>query len=1206
MLLRAFALGLIAFPVWPQIVLENFTSRRLSHDGTTYLWRVLDSEDPDQVDHGLINQTWWITGASNAGQQGNCYTGCGLYWDNNIYPYDTFPLGWLQGYVKSGTFTSSVNRLSFKFYCDTTVTNGDGNAGGFVMGTYIKGHTVTADAANQGQHYYHRFATNVYANHWVYAVMNQQPQHIVGGDVGTMPVLDPEWNAPTDQGTGGGTQPPVHYFDGMTRFYFDTSPTSYSAHGQQGGGWELNNCYFSDFEFAIVNGEPDHLVSNTSGTYNGTAFQATFDAPNSVNQTYSIAYSRSDLHINGFASGTSGGTVQSTGTDYPSITWTSPALAEGSGLYVGVQPQGGDGSFTQIFVPSTSPNPSLAIYNANFRAAMQAVQNSIAVKPQPRVLTTAQHIPSNLNWVNSGQGSCDPAANTCPFNSTTKFNAFTDGMETNGASGLDLNIDLVVMSAASQYTGSIATDCPSGWRCKSLANLDALIAHAAGDGLTVKLRPSMGNVVTPCGLTSSSNEAAAEACIKPLEVAAALRWPTTVQRISILHEAVGAFGSDMPMPLTVSFVHTLLVNTAAALHTANASLKVGAAAETMFAADAAYFNDYLTISGLNYIGVDLYGSSCDVSQYPTTAVSTLASWGASIATAGKQGDIEEAAAPRWLPLTCTNPGEQFAYEGSGDSDFLATQPIWLDVITRAAGAYGYRSFSLFPSPPLLWTTSDAPNSFMTSGTYVADMMAHLTESTLTGARYARTQGWYSGSIQGKAATAGRITLIADAGCNSVANDTSVHIATFYNGVRTFAPPASPGAIYADAQYNCPVTRLSNGFTQFNKSIGPEYSSPSAMNQNDTLIMLGTSDGFYAAVDKFGHVVVPFANLHIAGTPGPRWMYGDPYSFVYLKSGGTKNVLAKGTIPTNYNACRPTCTVTETILHTFPEYSILDIGGGEGDLQNDNFIALNGTLVSDGTNEVFVYDMANDVKHTPLNYGSSANFNNAEPMPTTDVAVCLTAGPVISGVVYPGKFLFDNDMTFIRKLSTGCDHDTFFAYNGHRWHASTDGMAQFCSQAGFYTEDIDIGPSSAVCHHNGQFPHGTSTHMGSAKDGSGWVSISLVDYSTVPNSASYSLNGIWNQGCGPNNVVGGGFGFWCSYQDEIMAYDFAHDKLYRVAQHRSCPQSATQQSYSKIPKASMARDGAYISYSSDMCLGYNAPLNDYRDGWMVDVTSIRNR
>src|SRR6266536_362712 len=111
----------------PSIVLEDFATRRLTwaNDGTK-LFDVYLGEGPDQIDGGISNGVWTVTGATTAGAPAGCYTGCGLYWQFLTYPYlwngGSKPNGFMQGYIKSGTFdANNTNRLQFKMMCTADV-----------------------------------------------------------------------------------------------------------------------------------------------------------------------------------------------------------------------------------------------------------------------------------------------------------------------------------------------------------------------------------------------------------------------------------------------------------------------------------------------------------------------------------------------------------------------------------------------------------------------------------------------------------------------------------------------------------------------------------------------------------------------------------------------------------------------------------------------------------------------------------------------------------------------------------------------------------------------------------------------------------------------------------------------------------------------------------------------------------------------------
>jgi len=340
-----------------QVILDDFATRRLNPQGSN-LFQLYTGEDAGQVDYGVSNGVWHIKGDTTSDCASGCYTGGGIYWQMITYPYQ-WPSGFMQSYVKTGTFSSTMNRLNFKFSCSATIPRNTDGSDTLQIGTYVKPHS-DSNQSNQGQHYYHQFDFNVYSGHWILAELNMQPQHIVGGPT-TNPPYDPEFNSPTMGGA-------VHYFDGLTRWYFDTQGA-----GSNGAGWAQKDCYFKDIELRQVDSEPESLVSSTTGQYNGNQFELTWAGPG-TGQAYSVYYSRASMHIAGLQTGTPGGTVSDPG-GYKAVFWQSPSLPLGTGLYVAVQPQG-NSNFSEIFIPPMdSPSSSFSPCDLN----QDGVTNSLDV-----------------------------------------------------------------------------------------------------------------------------------------------------------------------------------------------------------------------------------------------------------------------------------------------------------------------------------------------------------------------------------------------------------------------------------------------------------------------------------------------------------------------------------------------------------------------------------------------------------------------------------------------------------------------------------------------------------------------------------------------------------------------------------------------------------------------------------------------------------
>ena len=190
------------------------------------------------------------------------------------------------------------------------------------LGTYVREHGAS-DAAWAGRHFYHIMDPSFYAGRWHLFEINRHPQHEVGADS--------NFNWPDNP-----SLPAVGYFDGLTRFYFDS----------QGGSFSSMSWWFDDFTFATVAGEPDTLVSSICAVYSGTKYEVTWSGPKNVAQSFDVYTSTSSMKPGGVATGTLRGTVANPGSAYTGCVW-SWTTAEVPVLYVAVKPQG-QALFTEI------------------------------------------------------------------------------------------------------------------------------------------------------------------------------------------------------------------------------------------------------------------------------------------------------------------------------------------------------------------------------------------------------------------------------------------------------------------------------------------------------------------------------------------------------------------------------------------------------------------------------------------------------------------------------------------------------------------------------------------------------------------------------------------------------------------------------------------------------------------------------------------
>ncbi len=417
--------------------------------------------------------------------------------------------------------------------------------------------------------------------------------------------------------------------------------------------------------------------------------------------------------------------------------------------------------FLVVFT-AAAQSPTLTQYKTGLASALASIRAQTAGLPQPKILLSGQHMLGVANWVDSGQSSCTPNV-SCVWNNARVLNGYTDALVSAGVSAIDINMDVTPLSAASQYKGKLKSDCPSGWDCQTLAVYDQMIAHALAAGVKVRLAPTPTPVqVTACGLTSSSTELDVENCFKPLYVAAAARWPG-IDSLTLLHEiGAGIWSSSLPNTMSVADVRTFIINCSAAVKAQQPGIKIGAATDTMFpAGENPYYNDWIAnaASSLDFFGVDLYPSTWDVTQYPSTALTLAASQAAAAKRIGKEVRINEANRPPWVPQNAQPTGSN-AILGNDDMEWFndGSDMEWLDTMLPWAAANGFSSFSVYATSTFIWYTSDQSMDNSQSPAFMTHLLQHLSETTSTGMAYKRFGQWWAASLQANARITGRAVL----------------------------------------------------------------------------------------------------------------------------------------------------------------------------------------------------------------------------------------------------------------------------------------------------------------------------------------------------------------------------------------------------------------------------------------------------------------
>jgi hypothetical protein len=341
------------------IILEDFATQRKTADNTQNLFAIYSPGGQTQTGgYNSGNQDFEVTVTGiGGGASGGCYwhfLPCG---DVDLY---SWPNGFCQHYIKSGVFSTSVNRMIIKVTRTTDRASSE-PYGGLEIGNYAKSHNYS-DTSQQGQHYYWKSSVGFYANEPVYLFLDAQVHHRVGTDANLNHPYDPTWN-----GDDGGFCPtPTHFFDALTRWYWDSGPNDGS--GDVGAVYKIDNIYMDSTNEATepitsLQGSNDasplliKQANTATVTYNPAAnsssggYELTWDAPKNLASSFRIAYKTSSMKASGgWTSGTwDGNTISGPNSAYVGCKWVSPALSRGN-YYFGIKPTTNNtpGYFTEI------------------------------------------------------------------------------------------------------------------------------------------------------------------------------------------------------------------------------------------------------------------------------------------------------------------------------------------------------------------------------------------------------------------------------------------------------------------------------------------------------------------------------------------------------------------------------------------------------------------------------------------------------------------------------------------------------------------------------------------------------------------------------------------------------------------------------------------------------------------------------------------
>jgi len=387
------------------------------------------------------------------------------------------------------------------------------------------------------------------------------------------------------------------------------------------------------------------------------------------------------------------------------------------------------------------------------------------------------------------------------------------------------------------------------------------------------------------------------------------------------------------------------------------------------------------------------------------------------------------------------------------------------------------------------------------------------------------------------------------------NDTTVYAPPAY---LTFLPPPAGGS-YTDAVFGTAIKRLTNAMAAPDvargsgvvTSIGPEYSSMTPLNKDNTRLLLAHFS-YFGLYDGAGNFLrsLPF---EINTSSEPRWSRVDT-NVIYYVSG---NKLKQYNIGTN----------TMAVVRAFTEYRTIS-GKGESDIcfDGDHFV-----LAGDNR-YVFVYEISTDTKRAVFDTAAH-DFDSIYITPNDNVTITwLTNG----SSRYNGIELFDTDMNFLRQLTHAGGHmDVTRDVNGDEvliWVDAADTQLQVRCEAGVVKVRLSDGQQTCIW----QGDWSLAAHV-SAPDGNGWVFVE-----------TYAAGD-------PIPPTG-----WNAYSNEFLLVKLDGTEVRRLGHHRS----RHFNSYMWQPKLSTSRDGTKAVFGSNFglqaILGYP---KEYSDAYLIDLSTM---
>ena len=409
---------------------------------------------------------------------------------------------------------------------------------------------------------------------------------------------------------------------------------------------------------------------------------------------------------------------------------------------------------------------------------------------------------------------------------------------------------------------------------------------------------------------------------------------------------------------------------------------------------------------------------------------------------------------------------------------------------------------------------------------------------------------------------------------------------------TFIPPPV-GQTYVDPVFGCPVKRLTDSGVEESLWDGTHpsfmnyYSTLTAMNANDTMLLIYSDNGGWRIKDLHGKVVVPNGKMPAMNNGHPVWdaREGEVFYYALGKS------MYKGIIHAE--------SIKRMALQTFKEYSGIVLPDAADLSEDGDHIALMGQN-TDNTLDAFVWSLGKRTKTSV--YATKCKIEGS-----------------ITETVQPGcvhKLLLSAD----NLLSIGFAENGTAAEQGVRlWNGSSlihlqDGMTDHYDH-GYDMNGrpvfAELGNSSTLLGMSNPCPSGWGLDVRQQDDLSSAACLLdnvppwHVSYRGGPSQPWAALSFFDERKPGPEFISKKdpqepSKSNWKLYEDEIILARIDGRVIYRLAHARSRSASG----YWAQPHATISRDGKYVVFTSNMAHPNGCKENMHVPDECTDVYVIR--